>query len=82
MLEDSSFIRNYVFCFSYRTLWGCKYLIPKVCGLYFIGKGSLVFMKEWYPESYQKMMDNHSATLNKVCGAIVPSDYLKLLIIY
>lgn len=60
-----------------RYAFGFHYLIPKVCGTYFLGKAGLCYVQKHYPSFYEERLHAHSAFFSKVWNRIIPEDYMK-----
>ena len=59
---------------------GVRYLLPKVCGAYFVGKAGLCYVQKHYPSFYEERLHAHSAFFSKIWNRIIPEDYMKLLL--
>ena len=45
---------------------GIHYLLPKVCGAYFVGKAGLCYVQKHYPSFYEERLHAHSAFFSKI----------------
>lgn len=75
LLVVISIIRKPFVFVSCSDLWGYDNLIAKLCSLYFVSKGSAIYLKECHPKTYKDIVEKKNSAVSLLCKTIIPTDY-------